>query len=41
MNCDPNTLAEAAKCFQCLPRRLQQQVWIYLLCAWWQDQQQE
>lgn len=34
MNCDPNELAEAAKCYQCIPYGMTPAVWIYLLCLW-------
>ena len=32
MNCDPNALMEAAKCFKCIPRKSQREVLIYLFC---------
>ena len=32
MTCDPKALAEAAKCFTCIPKGKLRQVMIYLLC---------
>ena len=32
MDCDPNSLIEAAKCFRCIPKGMQREVMIYLLC---------
>lgn len=34
MNCDPNTLMAAAKCFKCIPRGTIPEVQISLLCQW-------
>lgn len=34
MNCDPNTLMAAAKCFKCIPKKMLPEVQIYLLCQW-------
>lgn len=34
MNCDPNALAEAAACFDCLSPRTLMEVETYLLCQW-------
>lgn len=34
MNCDPNTLALAAKCFSCLGPRTLTDIETYLLCQW-------
>lgn len=34
MNCDPNALMEAAKCFRCIPAGEQAAIQIYLLCQW-------
>lgn len=34
MNCDPNTLLAAAKCFKCIPRGMLPEVQISLLCQW-------
>ena len=31
VNCDPNALLEAAKCFKCIPVEMQNPVLIYLL----------
>jgi hypothetical protein len=32
MDCDPNDLAQLAKCFDCLPPIVLQQIQAYLLC---------
>lgn len=32
VNCDPNELMAAAKCFRCIPKGLQRAVQLYLLC---------
>lgn len=34
MNCDPNSLAQAAGCFRCIPGGHQSAVASYLLCQW-------
>jgi hypothetical protein len=34
MNCDPNALAEAAACFDCLPPATLSEIETYLLCQW-------
>ena len=34
MNCDPNSLASAAKCFQCLPNSIIGAIKTYLMCQW-------
>jgi hypothetical protein len=34
MNCDPNALIEAAKCFRCLPPGMTREMLVYLLCQW-------
>jgi hypothetical protein len=31
ISCDPNDLAEASKCFDCIPKNIQNSVIIYLL----------
>lgn len=32
MNCDPSSLLEAARCFSCIPKGMQENVSLYLLC---------
>lgn len=32
MNCDPQSLLNAARCFACIPKGTQKEIWIYLLC---------
>jgi len=34
MNCDPNVLAEAARCFDCLSPATLEQIQTYLMCQW-------
>lgn len=34
MNCDPNALAQAARCFSCLPPHILDGIKTYLLCQW-------
>ena len=34
MICDPNVLLARARCFKCIPRGMQKEVQIYLLCQW-------
>lgn len=33
VNCDPASLATAAKCFSCIPRQMQKPVELYLLAV--------
>lgn len=34
IDCDPDALVEAAKCFRCIPEGMTLEVWIYLICQW-------
>jgi len=34
VNCDPNSLAQAARCFQCLLPKTLAEIETYLLCQW-------
>jgi len=34
MNCDPQSLMEAAKCYRCLPHSRLREAQVYLLCQW-------
>jgi hypothetical protein len=34
MNCDPNALADAARCFDCLPPKVLTDTATYLMCQW-------
>lgn len=34
MNCDPATLVNLARCLSCVPRGMQAEVQLYLLCQW-------
>lgn len=34
MNCDPSALAQAARCFSCLPPNILEGIKSYLLCQW-------
>lgn len=34
MSCDPNYLMEQSKCFKCIPKGMQREVMISLLCQW-------
>lgn len=34
MNCDPNALLAAARCFSCIPKGKLREVIVYLFCQW-------